>query len=80
MKKEIKIFFASSEELEDDRNAFGNFIRRLSKIYEKRNIKLDLFEWEDFDSAYNNVRKQDEYNAYVRDSDIFVAAFLKEEL
>lgn len=77
MKKEIKIFFASSEELEDDRNAFGNFIRRLGKIYDKRGIKLDLFEWEDFDSAYNNVRKQDEYNDNVRASDIFVAAFHK---
>lgn len=73
--KTIKIFFASSEELEDDRNAFGNLIRRLSKVYEKRGIKLELFEWEDYDAAYNNCRKQDEYNEQVRASDMFLAAF-----
>ena len=75
--KTIKIFFASSEELEDDRNAFGNLIRRLSKAYEMRGVKLELFEWEDYDAAYNNCRKQDEYNEQVRASDIFLAAFYK---
>lgn len=73
--KTIKIFFASSEELEDDRNAFGNLIRRLSKVYEKRGVKLELFEWEDYDAAYNNCRKQNEYNEQVRASDMFLAAF-----
>ena len=34
--KTIEIFLASSEELTDDRNAFGNLVRRLDKIYEKR--------------------------------------------
>ena len=73
--KTIKIFFASSEELEDDRNAFGNLVRRLNKIYQKRGISLELFEWEDYDAAYNNRRKQDEYNDNVRESDIFLAVF-----
>ena len=73
--KTIKIFFASSEELEDDRNAFGNLVRRLNKIYQKRGILLELFEWEDYDAAYNNRRKQDEYNDNVRESDIFLAVF-----
>lgn len=36
--KTIKIFLASSEELIDDRNAFGNLVHRLDKIYEKRGI------------------------------------------
>lgn len=73
--KTIKIFFASSEELIDDRNAFGNLIRRLNKSYEKRGIHLELFEWEDYDAAYNNRRKQDEYNEEVKASDIFLAVF-----
>ena len=73
--KTIKIFLASSEELENDRNAFGNLIRRLNKTYEKRGIHLDLFEWEDYDAAYNNMRKQDEYNDEVRSSDMFLAVF-----
>lgn len=73
--KTIKIFLASSEELIDDRNAFGNLVRRLDKIYEKRGIRIDLFEWEDFDAAYNDRRKQDEYNEQIKASDMFLALF-----
>lgn len=71
----IRIFLASSEELENDRNAFGNLVRKLDKIYEKRGIRIDLFEWEDYDAAYNDRRKQDEYNDQVRASDMFLALF-----
>ncbi len=71
----IKIFLASSEEMENDRNAFGNLVRKLDKIYEKRGIRIELFEWEDYDAAYNDRRKQDEYNDAVRASDIFLALF-----
>ena len=73
--KTIKIFLASSEELEDDRNAFGNLVRKLNKSYEKRGIHLELFEWEDYDAAINDRRKQDEYNDEVRASDMFLAVF-----
>lgn len=73
--KTIKIFLASSEELENDRNAFGNLIRRLNQLYDKRGVRIELFEWEDYDAAYNNRRKQDEYNEQVRASDMFLALF-----
>ena len=43
--KTIKIFLASSSELACDRNAFGNFIRQLDDIYEKRGWRIKLFEW-----------------------------------
>lgn len=75
--KTIKIFLASSEELDYDRMAFGNLVRRLDDMYEKRGIRIKLFEWEDYDSAFNDRRKQDEYNDYVRNSDIFLALFHK---
>ena len=75
--KTIKIFLASSEELDYDRNAFGNLIRRLDNLYEKRGIRIKLFEWEDYDSAYNDQRKQNEYNEKVRESDIFLVMFHK---
>ena len=71
----IRVFIASSEELENDRNAFGNLIRKLNKTYQMRGIELDLFEWEDYDAAYNDRRKQDEYNEKVRASDMFLAVF-----
>ena len=75
--KTIKVFLASSEELDYDRMAFGNLVRRLDDMYEKRGIRIKLFEWEDYDSAYNDKRKQDEYNEYVKQSDIFLALFHK---
>ena len=74
--KIIKIFLASSNELEDDREKFGNFIRRIDKkIFAKQGIHIDLTEWEDEDSAYRGDRKQNEYNELVRESDIFLALF-----
>ena len=73
--KTIKVFLASSEELKDEREKFGNFIRRLDDIYLKRGIHVQLFVWEDMDPCYNNVRKQNEYNARIRESQIFVALF-----
>ena len=58
--KTIKIFLASSDELRQERIAFGNLVRKLDKIYERRGIRVELFEWEDYDAAYNGQRKQDE--------------------
>ena len=75
--KTIKIFLASSEELDYDRMAFGNLVRRLDDMYEKRGIRIKLFEWEDYDSAYNDKRKQDEYNEHVKQSDIFLGLFYR---
>jgi len=73
----IQVFLASSDELKNDRNTFGNLIRRLDNIYEKRGIRIKLVEWEDCDAAYNNLRKQDEYNVEVKASDMFLALFYK---
>lgn len=73
--KTIKIFLASSEELADDRNAFGNLIRRLDKIYEKRGIRIELFEWEDYDAAWSERGKQNEYDDHIKASDMFLALF-----
>jgi len=75
--KTIKVFLASSEELDYDRMAFGNLVRRLDDMYEKRGIRIKLFEWEDYDAAYNDKRKQDEYNENVKQSDIFLGLFYK---
>lgn len=73
--KTIKIFLASSDELEIDRARFGNLVRRLDRIYRKRGISLDLIMWEDLDAAYNGERKQSEYNRHICASDMFLAVF-----
>ena len=73
--KTIKIFIASSDELRYDRVILGNLVRRLDDIYEKWGIRIKIIEWEDLDAAFHDIRKQEEYNAHVRDSDMFVSLF-----
>ena len=73
--KGIRIFIASSEELSNERITLGGLVCKLEKIFEEEGFALELLEWEDFDSAYNGVRKQDEYNEKIRTADIFIGLF-----
>jgi tetratricopeptide (TPR) repeat protein len=73
----IKVFLASSEELDYFRVSIGNLVRRLDDLYERVGIRVKLFEWEDYDAAYNDRRKQEEYNDHVRRSDLFIALFFR---
>ena len=73
--KTIKVFLASSDELSDERQKFGNLIRQLGDIFVQRGIYVKLLVWEDMDPSYNNCRKQDEYNKWIRESQFFVALF-----
>lgn len=75
MNKTISIFLASSNELKDERIEFGDFVRQIDNIYEKRGTRVILLKWEDFDASYNDCRKQDEYNEKIRACNIFVALF-----
>ncbi len=73
--KTIKIFLASSSELENDRQAFEIFINRKNKTYIKSGVFLELIVWEDFLDAMSPTRMQDEYNKAVACCDVFVSLF-----
>lgn len=74
--KTVKIFLASSVvELENDRNAIGNFVRALRDIYDARGVKIDLYDCTYENQAMTSGRKQDEHNEHARQSDIFLALF-----
>ncbi|MEM7762299.1 MAG: hypothetical protein AAF298_29915, partial [Cyanobacteria bacterium P01_A01_bin.40] len=73
--KTIKIFLASSSELESDRREFEIFINRKNKEYIKQGLFLELLLWEDFIDAMSATRLQDEYNKAVAGCDIFVSLF-----
>ena len=75
--KTFKIFLASSDDLRKERISFGNFIRKLNKIYLGRGMSIDVFEWEDQEAFIDNRRTQDKYNDEIRRSDMFVALFYK---
>lgn len=71
----IKIFLASSSELRTDREQFEIYINRKNKEFHDKGVFLDLIIWEDFLDAMSQTRLQDEYNAVIRDSHIFVMLF-----
>lgn len=74
--KTVKIFLASSVvELENDRNAIGNFVRALRDIYDARGVKMDLYDCTYENQAMTSRRKQDEHNEHARQSDMFLALF-----
>lgn len=72
---QIKVFIASSEELKEERICLGALLNKLCPLYEAEGHSLKLLVWEDFDSAYNGMRKQDEYNEWIRESDLFFGVF-----
>ncbi len=73
--KKIRIFLASSNELEEERREFELCIGRLNKHYIEKNIFLELERWEDFIDSMSQTGLQKEYNNAVRNSDIFVMLF-----
>ena len=67
--KNIKIFLALGEDdLENDKNSIGNFVRNLNQIYSKQNIYFKL--------VYNNDLKLDEEE--IKDSQLFIILFGKD--
>lgn len=72
---EIKIFLASSSELESDRREFEIFVNRENKRLIERGLFIRLEIWEDFIDAMSSSRLQDEYNKVAKNSDIFISLF-----
>ncbi len=75
MLKKIRLFLASSAELEADRRQFEIFINRKNKDWVNKGVFLELLIWEDFLDAVSQTRLQDEYNRAIRTCDIFVMLF-----
>lgn len=74
----ISIFLASSiTELADDRDRFGEFIRKLNDIYEKRNTQIKLVRCEDLEINYPGRPTQEVLNEKLQECQMFVALFYK---
>lgn len=71
----IKIFLASSRELQDHRREFEIFVGRKNKEWVSQGVFLELLIWEDFLDALAKTRLQDKYNQAIRECDIFVMLF-----
>ncbi len=73
--KTIRIFLASSAELEKERDAFELYFRQLNDIFHKQGIYLQVDRWENFIDALSPTRLQDEYNQDIKKCDLFVSLF-----
>lgn len=71
----IRVFLASSNELQADREQFEIFINRENNILIEKGVFLKLEIWEDFINAMSRTRLQNEYNNAVQNCDIFVSLF-----
>jgi hypothetical protein len=71
----IKIFLASSSELQDDRDKFEQRIRQHNDDLVKEGCHLQIVRWENFFNAMSEIRLQNEYNEAIRNCDVFVSLF-----
>ena len=73
--KEIKLFLASSSELDLERAHVGDLFNDINSLLADTAVRIRLLKWEIFDPSYTGERKQSEYDAQVKKADVFVALF-----
>ena len=71
----VKIFVASSNELEDDRIHLGDSVRKVNDMFELQDVRVKLYKWEDFSPYFTGKRSQDEYNDYLKQCDAVIGLF-----
>ena len=73
--RKIRIFLASSKELEGERNEFDRYFRERNDLFVDKGVYLEVVRWENFLDAMSETRLQDEYNEAIRNCDVFVSLF-----
>ena len=73
--KTIKIFIASSNELEKERLLMASLANELSTRLEKVGIQVIAVEWESLDASMGEPHKQEEYNEKLRECDMCMVLY-----
>jgi tetratricopeptide (TPR) repeat protein len=71
----IKIFLASSKELEKERLVFADLVGHLNNALESRDISISLVKWEYVDASMGPEHKQEEYNKLLKDCDLCIVLY-----
>ena len=71
----VKVFIASSEELQPERERLDTLFNHLNNIFERRGIMLLPVKWEFLDASMGEEHKQEEYNRAIRECDLCVVMF-----
>jgi len=72
---EIKIFLASSSELDLERAHIGDLFNDINSVLANTNVRVRLLKWENFNPAFTGERKQGEYDQQVKKADVFIVLF-----
>ena len=70
-----RIFIASSAELEQDRKDFREFLSVENDRLHKKEVYLELVQWEHFIDTVSQTSLQDEYNKELIKSHIVICLF-----
>ena len=73
--KTIKIFIASSNELEKERLLMASLANELSTRLEKVGIQVIAIEWESLDASMGKDHKQEDYNEKLRECDMCMVLY-----
>jgi hypothetical protein len=71
----VILFLGSSDELKEDREEFRIFISVENDRLNRRNIYIQLVQWEYLPSAVSKTSSQNDYNKLVAESDLAVFLF-----
>jgi len=75
IENEIKVFLASSLELDLERAHIGDLCNDINSLIADTAVRVRLLKWEVFDPLFKGGRKQSEYDQQVKKADIFIALF-----
>lgn len=73
--KNIKVFIASSAELDDDKTQVDLYFSQKNKAYVKRYIFFEQKTWKDFPSNLSVENLQKRYDDYIQECDIVIFLF-----
>ncbi|MEO8174596.1 MAG: hypothetical protein ABI581_15990 [Sediminibacterium sp.] len=71
----IRIFIASSSELEQERKEFREFLGIENDRLHTKGVYLELIQWENFLDTVSPISLQDEYNKALKNSQIVICLF-----
>lgn len=73
--KTIKIFLASSNDLQDERNAIELIVSRENKKFAAKGIQFELVRWEQLPQSFQPKRVQKFFNEKMLECEVMVALF-----
>lgn len=73
--KTIKIFLASSNDLQDERNAIELIVSRENKKFAAKGIQFELVRWEQLPQSFQPKRVQKFFNKKMLECEVMVALF-----